>query len=103
MTFGLGTALARGQRLQDATRPLSPPRHQVRRVEALAPKQRADGPRLPGPVGLIQDALLVCGREYPPLGFGDDLGIGPPHRPLIGAGFTCRCTALGLASLALSP
>src|SRR5580700_11628762 len=44
------------------------PLDQMRGIQALAAKQRADLARLRARVGLLQDPLLVLGGEEPPLG-----------------------------------
>src|SRR5450756_1775205 len=74
---GLGATLLWRQGTQDAGGSFLPPGHQVRGVKALTPEQGANATRLLfGLIGRSQDTLLVLGREAPPLGPGDYLGVG---------------------------
>ena len=73
---GLGAALVRSQALEDAGLALATPSDEVRRVQALAALQGANGAGLGGGgIRFRQDAQFVLGGEGPTLGVGDDLRV----------------------------
>src|SRR5664279_3011139 len=103
VAFGLGAALVRGQALENAGLPFATPGDQVRGVQTLAAKQRADGPRLNGGrIGLGQNAQFVFAGEAPALGVRDNLRVRSWRGGRLGRdGLACRRTSVGLASLVL--
>ena len=76
-----------------------PPLDQVGRIQTLASQQSADGTRIGGAVGLLDDAEFVFGCELPTLGFGHHFRIGSRRRgsPRVGS----PSATGGLATLAL--
>src|ERR1039458_4507319 len=68
--FGLGTALMRGEALENAGLPLATPSNEVRAVKAFAALQGTDGARLSGGgIGLSQNPQFVLSGE------GAEVGI----------------------------
>ena len=66
-----------GPMLGQAQVPLLAPMSQVRRVEALSPKEGSDRPRFVGRIRLCQNALLILRGELPALRSHDDFRVGP--------------------------
>jgi hypothetical protein len=98
IALGLGAALLRRQRLENASFvPLAAPGRQQRRIQAFAAKDRADTAGALGLVGLGQDALFVFGGEAAALGLRHDLGIG------VGGCVAAGGTPVTLAPLGLPP
>jgi len=89
--------------LENAGLPLATPSDEVRGVKAFTALQGADGTRLSGGgIGLSQNPQFVLSGEGATLGIGDHLRVWPRRAGWLGrAGFACRCTPVGLASLVL--
>ena len=76
LRIDFATTLGRRQALEYATRALSSPRVEMRRIQPFSPQERADFAALSTRVGFLQNALLVLGREVTPLGFHDYFWVG---------------------------
>jgi len=101
--LGLGTALVRGQALENAGLPFPTPSDEVRGVKAFTALQGADGTRLSsGGIGLSQNPQFVLSGKSAALGISDHLRVWSRRAGWKGRdGFACRCTPVGLASLVL--
>src|SRR5213594_3988517 len=99
---GFRTTLSWLKPLLNAGLPITPPLHQVRRVQTFAPQEGTDGATSGCLVGLRQNLLLVLGGEPPALRFGHHFRVWADSGCRIGFGCAHRCTPFGLASLGLT-
>ena len=100
---GLGAALVRGQALDHAGLPLTPPRDQVGGIEAFTAQQGSDAAGVGrGSISFCQDGQFVVGSEGPTLSGGDHFRVRPRRAGRLGRyGFARPSTAGVLASLGL--
>ena len=83
LRIGFATTLGRRQALEYATRALSSPRVEMRRIQTFSPQERTDFAALSTRVGFLQNALLVLGREVTTLGFHDYFWVGYVYSGLV--------------------